>query len=107
MLLLSNVFETFKATCLEHYTLDPTHFCTSPRLAWQACLKKIEVSLGLPTDPDMLLMFGRGTQGGIAQAVNRYAWANNKYMGDRFDPEKESGYLQYSDVNNLCGWAMS
>ena len=26
VLLLSNVFETFRTTCLEHYALDPAHF---------------------------------------------------------------------------------
>ena len=57
VLLLSSIFETFRMTCLEHYTLDPTHFYTSPRLAWQAFLTKTKVSLGLLTDPNMLLMF--------------------------------------------------
>ena len=55
----------------------------------------------------MLLMFKRGIRGGITQAVHKYASANNKYMGDRFDPKSESSYLQYLDTNNLCGWAMS
>ena len=59
------------------------------------------------TDPDMLLMFEQGTQGGITQAVHRYGWANNKYMGNRFNSGKESHYLKYLDVNNLYGWAMS
>ena len=27
-------------------------------------------------------------------------------MGNRFDPGKESHYLQYLDANNLYGWAM-
>ena len=68
----------------------------------------------------MLLMFERGIRGEITQAVHRYASANNKYMmgpmgpgshsdpmGDLYDPNKESSYLQYLDANNLYGWTMS
>ena len=106
-LLLSNIFEAFRNTCLQHYKLGPAHFYTSPRLAWQASLKKTGVRLELLTDPDMLLMTERCIRGGITQAVHQYAKANNKYMGEKFDPEKVSSFLQYLDANNLYGWAMS
>ena len=57
VMLLSNVFKTFRTTCLDYYTLDPAHFYTSPGLAWQACLKKTGVCLELITNPNMLLVF--------------------------------------------------
>ena len=107
VILLPNVFEAFRDTCLEHYSLDPAHFYTSPGLAWKACLRKTRVRLELPTNPDMLLMFEHGIRGRITQAVHRYATANNKYMGDKFNPREESSYLQYLDANNLYSWAMS
>ena len=107
VVLLANVYEAFRDTCLKHYKLDPAHFYTSPGLAWKACLKRTGIKLKLLTNPDMLLMFERGIRGGIAQAVRKYALANNKYMGDRFDSKSESSYLQYLDANNLYGWAMS
>ena len=50
---------------------------------------------------DMLLMVEKGIQGGITQAVKRYAKANNKYMKDLYNPDEESIYLQYLDANNL------
>ena len=107
VVLLANVFEAFRDTCLKHYSLDPAHFYTAPRLAWKTCLKKTGIRLELLTDPDMLLMFERGIRGGITQAVHRYASANNKYMEDLYNPNKESSYFQYLDANNLYGWAMS
>ena len=119
VILLVNVFEAFRNTCLEHYKLDPVHFYTSPGLAWKACLRKTRVRLQLLTDPDMLLMFEHGIRGGIMQAVHHYASVNNKYMspvgsgsrsdpmGDQYVPSQESSYLQYLDANNLYGWAMS
>ena len=33
MVLLENVYEAFRDTCLKHYKLDPAHFFTSPGLA--------------------------------------------------------------------------
>ena len=107
VVLLANMFEAFTDTCLKHYKLDPAPFYTSSRLASKACLKCTGIKLKVLTDPDMLLMIERGIRGGITQAVRKYASANNKYMGDRFDPKSESSYLQYLDTNNLYGWAMS
>ena len=101
------MFEAFRVTCLEHYSLDSAHFYTSPGLAWKACLRKTRVRLELLSDPDMLLMFECRIRGGITQAVHRYASANNPYMGSKFNPSEESSYLQYLDTKNLYSWAMS
>ena len=99
VLLLSNMFQTFRNECLEYYKLDLAHFYTLPGLAWQASLKKTGVQLVLLTDPDMLLMFEKG--------ILRYAKANKKYIGKKFHPEGESSFLQYLDTNNLYVWAMT
>ena len=41
----------------------------------------------------MLLTFEQGIRGGITEAIHKYTSANNKYMGDRFNPKSESSYL--------------
>ena len=50
------MFENFKNKCIEIYGLEPAHFLSAPGLAWQSCLKKTEVELGLLTNIDILLM---------------------------------------------------
>ena len=103
VIVVADVFEAFRDTCLEHYKLDPVHFYTSPGLAWKACLKHTGITLELLTDPDMLLMFEHGIRGGITQVVCKYAAANNKYMGDNFDPNKYTTYLQYMQTIYTVG----
>ena len=54
----------------------------------------------------MLLMVEKGIRGGICHSIYRYSKANRKYMKD-YDKSKEKSYLQFWNVNNLYGWAMS
>ena len=105
--MFADVFEKFRNKCIRIYELDPAHLLSVPGLAWQACLKKTEVKLELLTDIDMLLMVEKGTRGGICYAIHRYAKANNKYVKEKYDKNKESSYLIYLGANNLYGWVMS
>ena len=107
VLLLADVFENFRKVCKKNYELDPCWYYTAPGLAWDACLKLTKINLELLTDPDMLLMVESGLRGGISMISNRYGKANNKYMGEKYDPSKPSKYIVYLDANNLYGWAMS
>ena len=91
VLLLADVFENFRKTCLKHHKLDPCHYYTAPGLAWDACLKETNQNLELLKDYDMLMMFERGIRGRITHISKRYAEANNKYMKD-YNQDKPSSY---------------
>ena len=95
ILLLVDVFENFRKTCLTYYKLDPLHYITSPGLAWDAMLKMTGINLELITDLDMQLFIEKESRGGISYIAHRHAEANNKCM-ENYDPDKPSSYIPVS-----------
>ena len=106
VLLLADVFESFRRTSLRYYGLDPANYFTAPGMAWDALLKLTGVQLELLTDIDMYQFVESAVRGGICMITKRFAQANNPYMTD-YDKDKPTSYIQYLDANNLYGWAMS
>ena len=105
-LLLVDIFENFRRTCLQYYKLDPCHYFTSPGLSWDAMLKMTGIKLELMTDVDMFQFIEKGLRGGISYIGNRHGEANSKYISG-YDSSKPSKYVMYLDANNLYGYAMS
>ena len=100
ILLLADIFENLRKTCLEYYKLDPCHYFTSPGLSWDAMLKMTNIKLELMTDIDMFQFIEKGLRDGISYIANRHGKANNKYM-KTYDEKAPSKYVMDLDANNL------
>ena len=105
-LLLADIFENFRNTCMNTYQLDPVHYFTAPGLSFDSLLKYTKIKLDYIKDVDIQLFIEKGICGGISTIVHRYAKANNKDSID-YDESKDLSYNSYMDANNLYGWAMS
>ena len=109
VLLLTDVFENFRETCLQYYKSDPCHYFTSPGISWDAMLKMTNIKLELMVDIDMFQFHRyveKGMRGGVSYIANRYGKANNKYM-NKYDEKAPSRFVMYLDCNNLYGHSMS
>ena len=99
VLLLADVSEKFRTTCLEYYSLDPIHYYTTPGLAWDAALRMSHVDLQVITD--MYHFVGNSIRGGISMISTRHAQANSPSFPDTYDSSLPNQNLTYLDANNL------
>ena len=106
VLLLADIFEDFINKCLKYYELDPCHYFSAPGLSRDAMLKMTKVELEKISNADMHIFIEKGMRGGITCVNKRCSKANNKYCPD-YNKEKPEIYINYIDMNNLYGGAMS
>ena len=96
VLLLCDVFESFREKSLINYALDPAKFLTAPALSYQAMLKKTGIKLELFSDISMYTFIENGIRGGMTNVAHRHAKTEN-----------ENEHIVYWDCTNLYGYAMS
>ena len=92
VVLLADVFQTFRKTCMDAYKLDPLHYYTASGLPWDAFLKQTKIDLELLTDIDVHLAIQKGMRCGISLIFKRHTKANNFHTSD-YNPEKENNYI--------------
>ena len=105
-MLLSDIFQEFRGTCMLHYGLDPAQYLTLSSYSWDCMLKYTKVNLQLITDPEMYTMIESSLKGGVAGISHRRAEAHNKDLPG-FVKDDESSYIVNLDANNLYGYSMS
>ena len=78
---LADIMEYQRDRLMETHGLDILHSYTLPGFSWKAALKYTGQELELISDRDMYDFIQEGKRGGISTIPNRYAKANNPYMG--------------------------
>ena len=67
VLLLADIFENFRNSCITSYCLNPAHYYTLPGFTWDAMLKYTHVRFELLTDIDMIMFIERGIRDSLNQ----------------------------------------
>lgn len=103
--LLASVFEKFRNTTYQHFTLDPAQYISSPGLSYDAMLLKTAVKIDTIPSIEMYSFFTSGIRGGICEAPHRYAQANN-VSSDVFDENRDPASILSVDINSLYAYVM-
>ncbi|VDO07232.1 unnamed protein product [Brugia timori] len=108
VLLLSDIFCSFRKMCLKYYKLEPAKYITLPSYAFDVMKKLTNASLDLFTNDqvNMYCFFEKSVRGGITNTIKRYVAANSKFMLEIYDPTKPPLSIIYIDANALYSWAM-
>ena len=101
-----DVFEKLIFTRLKNYNLDPCDCFSASGLSWNAMLKMAKIKLEKISDADIHLFIEKRMRGGISYSAKRYSKANNENCPNH-DKEKPEFYINYLNMNNLYGGAMS
>jgi len=107
-LLLSDIFENFRATAIENRGLDPLYVWSASGFSWSCAMYSSQVELEYVKDLEILNMLQEGIRGGPTIVSNRLARANNEDLGPHhpFDPNKPRTRLVYQDLNSLYPYCM-
>ena len=95
VLLLTDVFETYKDTCKKAYGINLLYSYSTPSFTWKAGLKMTGVKLDNITDDKLRLLLENNMRGGPSAC-----------MGNRYVKRGQSRIV-YEDMTNLYGWSMS
>lgn len=110
---LADIIENTRNLFMSTHKLDPMYYFGAPGYSWDAFLYDLTMTrpqmcpqLFGKGEMNKVCFFMQGIRGGCSGIMKRYATANNKHMGDLYDPTKPSSYIIYLDANNLYGWSM-
>ena len=101
VLLLAEVFESFRKMCLDHYKLDPAHYFTLSQLTFDAGLKYANIEIQLLGNVDQYIWLESQMRGGLCLLNTRYQKANNELVG--YKPRQPKNYIIPLDAVNLYG----
>ncbi|KAL4130605.1 hypothetical protein QTP88_008026 [Uroleucon formosanum] len=100
--ILADVFENFRDLCLSTLELDPAHYMTAPRFAYDCMLKYTKIELERLKCSNMLLFIENSIRGGITQSTKRFAKANIPNIEELNNNSHEPiTWITYLDCVNL------
>ncbi|KAK3910146.1 Peptide methionine sulfoxide reductase MsrA 2, partial [Frankliniella fusca] len=106
-LLLACVMETYRKLTLQYFNLDVVYYYSGPGFCWDAALLFTGQELELLTELSDHMKWEKAIRGGVSSVNCRLIEANNPYVKDTYEPQKDHIYAMHLDANNLYGCAMT
>ena len=107
---LADVVEAYREAFHENYSLDPVFYVTGASASWDAMLKKgvgKEQPLGLIQNREIFEITRASIRGGLCNPFQPHASANNPRLGELYNAEEPTSYINKFDVNSQYPSVMS
>lgn len=85
VILLAEIFTSFRRMSEKFYALDPVHFISCAQLTFAAGLKCSKIELKLLSNVTDYIWFEKNMRGGISLLGKIYVTANNPYLPETYD----------------------
>lgn len=99
VLILSEIFESFRDDMINFSGLDPAHYISLPAFTFDSMLKTTNSVLELPTDIDMVHFLEKGKRGGMSIIGTRYLSSTTPHSSRKKKPKEDETELVYIDAN--------
>lgn len=118
VLLLADVFETFRKLCEQNNNLEPlwyvslpgytmdSAFSFLPGIPYHDCVHPFYIELFDERQPDMYYFIEQAIRGGVSMTPGRYSKANNPFIPN-YNIDEIIKYIMYFDITNLYGYGLS
>ncbi len=107
VVILATLMERFRSICKSTMKLDPLHYVSLPGLSWDAMLSTNNIEIELIQDVDQFQTIESAIRGGVSGIYNKYLKANNRYLPETYDSDKDTSYILYLDAVNLYAVGLS
>lgn len=97
VMLLCDVFEEFRRTCVKAFKIDPVHFQGAPGYTWQLGVMAAHKMFKVIQDVDVYTDIQNSIRGGVAQCMTRYVNVR----------DKPNECMMFLDVNSLYSKCMT
>lgn len=106
VLLIYDVFQNFVENCLKMFKISPHYYFSMPGYAYACLFHFTKEKVEILRDVSIINIVSQNLKAGVVYGTQMSVDANNKYMNEKFLPNKPEKYILVTDCVGLYMYTM-